>query len=70
MPSPGLCSLTSPSRLTFLFVFDEALKDEDEMKVVLRVAQRQHGDASHARILLLRRQGGTECLCRPQPPSC
>lgn len=45
---PELCSWTSPSSLTFFFVFDEALKDEDEMQVVLRVAQRQHGDASHA----------------------
>lgn len=34
--------------LTFVFVFDEALKDEDEVEVVLCVTQRQHGDASHA----------------------
>lgn len=34
--------------LTFVFVFDEALKDEDEVEVILRVTQRQHGDASHA----------------------
>lgn len=38
------------------------------MEVVLRVAQRHHGDASHARILVLRRQGGTEGLCRPGTP--
>lgn len=43
-PSSFLCL----SSLTFVFVFDEALKDEDEVEVVLRVAQRQHGDASHA----------------------
>lgn len=59
----GRCSLTSPSCLTSLLVLDEALKDEDEMEVVLRVAQRQHGDAAHAWILVLRRQGGTEGLC-------
>ena len=34
--------------LTFVFVFDEALKDEDEVQVILCVTQRQHGDASHA----------------------
>lgn len=49
-----ICPLTSP---TCLSVFDEALKDEDEMEVVLRVAQRQHGDASHARVLVLGREG-------------
>lgn len=38
------------------------------MEVVLRVAQRQHGDAPHARILVLRRQSGAEGLCRPEPP--
>lgn len=49
-----ICPLTSP---TFLFAFDEALKDEDKMEVVLCVAQRQHGDASHARMLVVRREG-------------
>lgn len=54
VPFPWICPLTPP---TFLNAFDEALKDEDEMEVVLRVAQRQHGDASHARMLVLGREG-------------
>lgn len=49
VPWGDLCGWTSPPfRLTFLFALEEALKDEDEMEVVLRVAQRQHGDAAHA----------------------
>lgn len=44
---PKPLSLLSPP-LTFVFVFDEALKDEDEVEVVFCVTQRQHGDASHA----------------------
>lgn len=60
------CPLTSP---TFVFAFDEALEDEDEMEVVLRVAQRQHGDAAHARVLVVGREGRTEGLCgRETPP--
>lgn len=58
-PLPSFCFLP----LTFVFVFDEALKDEDEVEVVLRVTQRQHGDASHACILLLGCQRGAERLC-------
>lgn len=50
-------------RLTFVFVFGEALKDEDEVEVVLCVTQRQHGDSSHAWIFLLRCQRWTEGLC-------
>lgn len=56
--------------LTFVFVFDEALEDEDEVEVVLCVTQRQHGDASHAWILLLRCQRWTECLCRQDTLPC
>lgn len=42
--------------LTSAFVPDEPLEDEDEVEVVLGVTQRQHSDASHARVLLLRCQ--------------
>lgn len=42
--------------LTSASVPDEPLEDEDEVEVVLGVTQRQHSDASHTQVLLLRCQ--------------
>lgn len=55
-PANSLTSISAFVLLTSAFVPDEPLEDEDEVEVVLCVTQRQHSDASHPRILLLRCQ--------------
>ncbi len=49
--------LTAPMR-------NESLQNQDEMQVVFRVTERQHGDSSHPRMHLVRRQDGAERFCQ------